>query len=84
MKREKELYIKILQSIEENQTSCEPYISDDMNIKDYTDDQVVYHLDLLEDDGLIRLENIYTMGNSWRRIKRITSVGHDFLDGVRE
>lgn len=84
MKREKDLCFKILQFIEKNQTSCEPYISDDMNIKNYTDDQIVYHLDLLEDSGLIILENIYAMGNSWRRIERITNAGHAYLDEVRE
>ena len=82
MKREKELCIKILQAIEKNQTSCEPYVSDDMVLKGYTTDQVVYHLDLLDGDGLIILEDIYTVGSSWRRIKRITGVGHDFLDEI--
>jgi DNA-binding PadR family transcriptional regulator len=41
-------------------------------------------LDLLNDEGLIRVEETYTMGNSWRRIERITNIGHDLLDELRE
>jgi len=84
MKREKDLCVKILQFIEENQTSYEPYISDNINIEGYTNVQIIYHLDLLEDGGLISIETIYTLGNSWRRIERITNEGHDLLDEVRE
>jgi DNA-binding PadR family transcriptional regulator len=84
MRREKDLYVKILQFIEENQTSCEPYVSDNMDIKGYTDVQIVYHLDLLNDEGLIRVEETYTMGNSWRRIERITNSGHDLLDSIKK
>lgn len=84
MKRDKELCMKILQFIEENQTSYEQYSSDNINIEGYTPDQIVYHLDLLTDDYLVMVEDMYTMSNSWRNIKRITNAGHDFLDAIRE
>jgi len=85
MKREKDLCLKILQFIEKNQTSYEHYLSDDIKIDNYTDTQIIYHLDLLEDNMLVEIDDsVRTMGSSWRRIKRITNAGHDFLDDVRE
>ena len=84
MKREKDLCLKILQFVEKNQTSYEQCVSDSIKIKGYADDQIVYHIDLLNDDGLIEVESMSTVSNSWRAIKRITSVGHDFLDDVKE
>jgi len=83
MKREKDLCVKILQFVEENQTSYESFLSDNINIEGYTTDQIVYHLDLLNDDSLVLLEDMYTMSNSWRTIRRITNIGHDYLDELR-
>jgi len=84
MIRKEELCAKILQFIEKNQTPYEPYISDEINIKGYTEDQIVYHLDLLEDDGFIKIENTNMMNNNWRKVTRITNTGHDVLDSIRE
>ena len=84
MRREKDLCIKILRFIEENQTSYEQYSSDNINIEGYNNSQIVYHLDLLDDDNLVMIEDVYTMSNSWRNVKRITNMGHDFLDAIRE
>ena len=84
MKREKDLCLKILQFVEKSQTSYEQYISDNIKIKGYTADQIVYHIDLLEDKSFVEVENMSTMNNNWRVIKRITSVGHDFLDDIRD
>jgi hypothetical protein len=84
MKRDKELCMNILQFIEENQTLYEPFISDNIRIEGYTTDQIVYHLDLLEDDMYIKIESMSTLNNSWRGVKMITSAGHDVLDSVKE
>ena len=82
MKREKDLCLKILQFVEKEQTSYEQYVSDNIKIEDYTTDQIVYHIDLLEDKNFVEVEKMSTMSNNWRAVKRITSVGHDFLDDI--
>ena len=84
MKRDEDLCFKILQFIEKKQTSYEQYMSDNIKIKGYTADQIVYHIDLLGDEDFIEIENVSTTNNNWRAIKRITNVGHDFLDDVRD
>ncbi len=82
MKRIDDLCFKILQFIEKNQTPYEHYLSDYIKIKGYTEDQIVYHLDLLEDSGFIKIEDMNTMNNNWRKVKRITNAGHDCLDDI--
>jgi len=84
MKREKDLCIKILQFIEKNQTSYERYLSDHIKIEDYSADQIIYHLDLLTDAELIKMDDMTTVDSNWRAVKRITSVGHDLLDADRD
>jgi len=84
MKRDKNLIAEIMQFIEKDQTSCEYYLSDGIDIKGYSNDQIIYHLDLLNDEGFIEVEDISRMNISWRGVKRITHLGHDFLDGVRK
>ena len=55
-----------------------------IGVEGYTEDQVSYHVMLLNEAGLIEAVDLSTMsGVSWKPV-RLTWEGHEFLDASRD
>lgn len=79
MKRDIELARDILVALEELDSFDEPVIPD---IPDRSKHEVVYHIKLLSEAGLIDAQNWSTDdGPEWVATS-LTSAGHDFLDAA--
>lgn len=83
MKRDMDLVRLLLLKLEE--TSDDPRLWIDLEIPNYTSEEVSYHIMILNEAGLIEACDLSTMGrgNSIWRPKRLTSSGHEFLDAAR-
>ncbi|KRS20817.1 hypothetical protein AAY72_11705 [Alishewanella sp. WH16-1] len=80
MKRDFELFREILLLLEKLESFDDPVIP---NIPDRTKHEVVYHIKLLSEAGLIEAQNWSTDdGPEWVATS-LTSSGHDFLDAAR-
>lgn len=80
MKRDIELVREILAALEELESFDEPVIP---NIPDRSKHEVVYHIKLLSEAGLIEAQNWSTDGGPEWVATSLTSSGHDFLDAAR-
>ena len=91
MKRDLDLVREILLRLEPlSATPEEPHPLDvgkpPLDIPDYTDQQVVYHIRIMRDGGLIRYDAPLS-GPGGVRIPRFGGLrwqGHEFLDDVRD
>lgn len=84
MKRDKKLLLTILEGIE----GIEPHGRLEIKLDDWTEDQVVYHLNLLGEEGLVKLRNVVPAYHVYDNVFRIiipgmTMAGHDYLDELR-
>lgn len=83
MRRDFDLIRKILFAIENDESATGPAWAS-LEIPDYSQKQVSYHVMLLDEAGLIDAEN----SNSWDGFKweprRLTWQGHEFLDSARD
>lgn len=77
MKRDMELGRRILLALEEKEDFSTPIIPE---IPEHTKLEVVYHIKLLNQAGLI--EAMDWSGDEWVATT-LTSIGHDFLDAAR-
>lgn len=81
MTRDMDLFRAILLSVEEQPTgtvwSAHPLL-------DHSVEDVVGHVRLLEDAGLVDARFSSRVGNEDAAIIRITNAGHDFLEASRE
>ena len=81
MKRDMDLIRKILFEIE-----SEPTRSSGLSIQipSYSDDEVMYHLVLLQEAGLIDAVTINDRSRAQVYPTRLTWEGHEFLDAARD
>lgn len=78
MKRNVNLILAILSAIEEDETaSGNNYVS--LNIPDYSQDGITYHVRLLRDAEMIVAEELNDLEGT---PKRLTRRGHEFLDSA--
>ncbi len=80
MKRDMELVREILL-----QTEASPYTKGlaDLNIDNYSEDEVSYHVKIMEQAGLVTAIDLSTgMTFCWRPTA-LTWQGHEFLDAIR-
>lgn len=84
MQRDIDLIRKLLLEIEK--APPDHYISGhEISTPNYTIDQVLYHLVLLEEANMINAQCIYGDDKIQAiMIQRITWSGHDFLDAIRD
>jgi DNA-binding transcriptional ArsR family regulator len=82
MKRDMELIRKILFAMEDENSNAEFTLQ--RKITGYTDDQIMYHLALLTEAGLIQAAGLdtYASGDDMFPI-RLRWQGHEFLDAAR-
>ena len=85
MKRDKKLLLAILQRVEENP----PFGKLEIDLDNWTKDEVVYHLNLLGAENLVMLPtwvpSYHVDCNVFRIIiKGLTLAGHDYLDALRK
>ncbi len=81
MKRDMDLVRKILLKIED---SPEYSFINPFNIEGYDDNQVSYHLELLDEAGLIKARDESTMGGYCWIPDCLTWEGHEFLEASRD
>ena len=82
MKRDMDLIRKILLKIEE---SPEFSFIRPFNIEEYDNNQVVYHIILLDEAGLIKARDASAGGNNYCWIPdRLSWAGHEFLEASRD
>ena len=55
-----------------------------LNVPDYDNDTVLYHLELLNDAGLVKVCDFSSMNKRDIRVERLTWDGHEFLDASRD
>ena len=83
MKRDMELYRKILREVETWPTTCSPK---EVEIEGFTQDQIGYHAWMLAEEGL--LDGLDMTGADYPvhvySPRCLTPKGHDFLETVRE
>ena len=84
MKRDEKLLRAIMEGIE----GLEPYGTLEIKLNDWTEEQVVYHINLLGEAGLVRLPTwvppYHQHGNVFRIIVQgLTMAGHDYLDDLK-
>lgn len=81
MKLDKDLVREILLQVE---VSPEPRGWVDLNISGHTEEEIAYHVEILDEAGFIEAQDLSSMsGYDWRP-KRLTYEGHEFLDTVRD
>ena len=81
MRRDMDLAREILLAVEESQ-ELGGWI--DLELPDRSEEEVVYHVMLLDEAGLLEALGLSTMdGVAWKPI-RLTWLGHEFLDAARE
>jgi hypothetical protein len=87
MKRDMDLIRKLLIKIESYPCAYSSVIvSEEIQISDYTQDQINYHALLLNEAGLVEASNMTPNGSPTpiMRIFRLTWAGHEFLDSARD
>lgn len=80
MKRDMNLVREILLQIE---NSTNPTIRNIRTPKGNSSDEVYYHLDLLNDAGLIEARFVKSFSGKSLRSVRLTWNGHEFLEAIR-
>ena len=81
MKRDMNLIRKILFEIEKS-PSFSGFI--DLKIRDYTDEEISYHVLLLSEANLIVALDMSTYGNTDYKPVRLTWSGHEFLEAAKD
>jgi hypothetical protein len=82
MKRDMDLIRKMLLTIEADEHGFAPEIQ----IPDYTQEEIGYHAILLKEAGLAIVSDLTSFGSSSPigKVVRLTWAGHEFLDAARE
>jgi hypothetical protein len=81
MKLDKDLVREILLQVE---TSPDPMEMVNLSIPDHSQEEIAYHVQILDEAGFIEALNLTTMsGYDWRP-RRLTYEGHEFLDTIRD
>lgn len=81
MKLDKDLVREILLQVE---ASPDPREWIDLNISGHSQEEIAYHVEILDEAGFIEAQNLSSMsGYDWRA-QRLTYEGHEFLDTVRD
>lgn len=84
MKRDMDLIRDILLAIESSNEDPRGWIN--IEIESHTKQEISYHLEMLDEVGLVDALDASTMGPDgyeWKA-KRLTYRGHEFLDAIRE
>jgi hypothetical protein len=79
MKRDMDLARRILLDVETNPKAT-GHGYHEVTIEGHDKTEVSYHIQLLEDAGLIEAKSVSNMDELDGRVKRLTHAGHDFLD----
>lgn len=83
MKRDPDLVREILFAIEKDENATgHGWI--DLRIENHSLEEVSYHVQLLDEAGLIRGTDLSTQTSYQWRPDRLTWYGHEFLDSVRD
>lgn len=82
MKLEKELVRKILLKVEEFEGGI--YEGVPLDIANYTERQITYHVMLLIEAGYLVGEDLSTLSGEEWEAQRLTYAGHEFLDTIRD
>jgi hypothetical protein len=80
MKRDMDLIRQILFKMEELPMTGGWY---DIEIDGHSRDEIIYHVRLMDEAGLIEAQDLTTLTSIDWRPKRITYAGHEFLDAAR-
>lgn len=82
MRRDMDLIRQIMFKVED---STAGYAPRDFSIEGHTEDEILYHVWLLGDAGLMKVADVTSMGSSGPQALpvHLTSAGHDFLDAAR-
>ena len=83
MKRDLDLARNILLAIENNENATGPDWKP-LTIPGYSQEQVSYHIMLLDEAGLIEAEKLTTFDGFKWEYERLTWQGHEFLDSARD
>ena len=81
MKLDKDLVREILLQVE---ASPDPMAMVEIIAPDHSQEEIAYHVQILDEAGFIEALNLSSMsGYDWRP-KRLTYQGHEFLDTIRD
>ncbi len=81
MKLDKDLVQEILLQVE---ASPDPMGLVDLTLPDHLEEEIAYHVQILDEAGFIEALDLTTMdGYDWRP-RRLTYEGHEFLDTLRD
>ena len=88
MKRDLELIRSILKKLEEETDGFHPVDVSDQWVTGYTKHEIVYHLILMHEGGLVKGDETTTLGVGVNGMNfmafRLTWEGHEFLDSIRD
>jgi hypothetical protein len=80
MKRDMELVVKILSFLEDKEDFINPVTPE---IEGYTEDEINYHLKLMDQAYLIEAKDWSSMSSTTWVASCLTNLGHDFIDAIR-
>ena len=82
MRRDMDLVRKIAFAIEDAKS---PFDSKSLHIDGYTEEQIAYHCELMNESGLFHAIDVSHLQSKFAefQINRLTSKGHDFTDAAR-
>lgn len=81
MKRDMDLARQILFAVEENDEAPSAWI--DLSIPNHSDEEVAYHVMLLNEAGLIEAHDLRSGFDYCYKPKRLTWYGHEFIEAAR-
>ena len=81
MKLDKDLVREVLLQVE---ASPDPMAWVDITVDGHSEEEIAYHVQILDEAGLLEAEELTSLdGYDWRA-KRLTYEGHEFLDTIRD
>ncbi|KAA2241129.1 DUF2513 domain-containing protein [Salinarimonas soli] len=89
MKRDKDLIRALLIKLEDLNVPplglvSFPYGDEELAVEGYTVEQVLYHLELIAEAGLVEVQGSGFGADGTFLFRRLTWNGHEFLDAVRD
>jgi hypothetical protein len=81
MKLDKDLVREILLQVE---ASPDPMAMVEITAPDHSQEEIAYHVQILDEGGLLEALDLTTMADYDWRPRRLTYNGHEYLDTIRD
>lgn len=75
----------VLKYLEKNLSYDKRIDSNEIKIEDYSPDDIAYHIEMLNDAGFIKADDLTSFGDKYKDylVERLTYSGHEFLAAIK-